>query len=124
VITIHYQAINLKDKLSKFNDLWSPKVIGEMNDYQFKLIKITGDFEWHVHQDTDKVFFTLEGEMIIDFRDGQVKISKGEMFILLKGVEMKPSAEKECHIMLVEPRSVVNTGGTESELTAANDTWI
>jgi mannose-6-phosphate isomerase-like protein (cupin superfamily) len=124
VITIHYQAINLKDKLSKFNDLWSPKVIGEMNDYQFKLIKITGDFEWHVHQNTDKVFFTLEGEMIIDFRDGQVKISKGEMFILPKGVEMKPSAEKECHIMLVEPRSVVNTGGTESELTAANDTWI
>jgi len=124
VITIHYQAINLKDKLSKFNDLWSPKVIGEMNDYQFKLIKITGDFEWHIHQDTDKVFFTLEGEMIIDFRDGQVKISKGEMFILPKGVEMKPSAEKECHIMLVEPRSVVNTGGTESELTAGNDTWI
>lgn len=124
MITIHYQAINLNDKLSKFNDLWSPKVIGEMNDYQFKLIKITGDFEWHVHQDTDKVFFTLEGEMIIDFRDGQVKISKGEMFILPKGVEMKPSAEKECHIMLVEPRSVVNTGGTESELTAANDTWI
>ena len=124
MITIHYQAINLKDKLSKFNDLWSPKVIGEMNDYQFKLIKITGDFEWHVHQDTDKVFFTLEGEMIIDFRDGQVTISKGEMFILPKGVEMKPSAEKECHIMLVEPRSVVNTGGTESELTAANDAWI
>lgn len=124
MITIHYQAINLKDKLSNFNDLWSPKVIGEMNDYQFKLIKITGDFEWHVHQDTDKVFFTLEGEMIIDFRDGQVKISKGEMFILPKGVEMKPSAEKECHIMLVEPRSVLNTGGTESELTAANDTWI
>lgn len=124
MITIHYQAINLKDKLSKFNDLWSPKVIGEMNDYQFKLIKITGDFEWHVHQDTDKVFFTLEGEMIIDFRNGQVKISKGEMFILPKGVEMKPSAEKECHIMLVEPRSVVNTGGTEPELAAANDTWI
>lgn len=124
MIIIHYQAISLKDKLSKFNDLWSPKLIGEMNDYQFKLIKITGDFEWHVHQDTDKVFFTLEGEMIIDFRDGQVKISKGEMFILPKGVEMKPSAEKECHIMLVEPRSVVNTGGTESELTAANDTWI
>lgn len=124
MITIHYQAINLKDKLSKFNDLWAPKVIGEMNDYQFKLIKITGDFEWHSHPDTDKVFFTLEGEMIIDFRDGQVKISEGEMFILPKGVEMKPSAEKECHIMLVEPRSLANTGGTESELTAANDTWI
>ncbi|MEC0093483.1 cupin domain-containing protein [Paenibacillus macquariensis] len=120
---MHYQAINLNEKLSKFNNLWSPKVIGEMNNYQFKLIKIAGDFEWHSHQDTDKVFITLEGEMIIDFRDGQVKISKGEMFILPKGIEMKPSSEKECHIMLVEPRSV-NNDGTESELTAANDTWI
>jgi mannose-6-phosphate isomerase-like protein (cupin superfamily) len=124
VITIHYQAINLNEKLSKFNDLWSPRVIGEMNDYQFKLIKMAGDFEWHSHPDTDKVFITLEGEMIIDFRDGQVKIPKGEMFILPKGIEMKPSAEKECHIMLLEPRSVINSDGTESELTAANDTWI
>ncbi|WP_018754256.1 cupin domain-containing protein [Paenibacillus terrigena] len=112
---MHYQAINLNEKLSKINDLWSPNVIGELNDYQFKLIKIAGDFEWHSHQDTDKVFMTLEGEMIIDFRDGQVKISKGEMFIVPRGIEMKPSAEKECHIMLVEPRGVVDTGGTESE---------
>jgi len=95
-----------------------------MNDYQFKLIKIAGDYEWHDHQDTDKVFMVLEGEMIIDFRDGQVKISNGEMFIVPRGIEMKPFAEKECHIMVVEPRTVVNTGGTESELTAANDIWI
>ncbi|MFE6795370.1 cupin domain-containing protein [Paenibacillus chitinolyticus] len=121
---MQYQAINLNEKLSKFNDYWSLKVIGEMNDYQFKLIKIAGDYEWHVHQDTDKVFIALEGEMIIDFRDGQVKISKGEMFIVPRGIEMKPSAEKECHLMLVEPKSVVNTGGPETEITAAHDTWI
>jgi len=122
VITIDYQAINLNEKLSELNDLWSLKVIGEMNDYQFKLIKIAGEFEWHSHEETDKVFMVIEGEMIIDFRDGQVKISKGEMIVLPKGIEMKPSAEKECHIMLVEPRSIVNNDGTESELTAANDT--
>ncbi|UHA73631.1 cupin domain-containing protein [Paenibacillus sp. 481] len=121
---MHYQAINLNEKLSTFNDLWSLKVIGEMNDYQFKLIKIAGDYVWHVHEDTDKVFIALEGEMVIDFRDGQVKISKGEMFIVPKGIEMKPSAEKECHIMLVEPKRVVDSGGTESEITAAKDTWI
>ncbi|GKU77231.1 hypothetical protein L3i20_v216280 [Paenibacillus sp. L3-i20] len=123
-VIITYQAINLNEKLSKFNDLWSPKVIGEMNNYQFKLIKIAGDYEWHVHQDTDKVFIVHEGEMILDFRDGQVKIPKGEMIIVPKGIEMKPSAEKECHIMLIEPRSEVNSGGTESEANASNDTWI
>ncbi|MGW9530260.1 cupin domain-containing protein [Paenibacillus terrae] len=121
---MHYQPINLNEKLSKFNDHWSPKVIGEMNDYQFKLVKIVGDFVWHEHQDTDEVFIVIEGEMFIDFRDGQVKISQGEMFIVPRGVEHKPFAEKECHIMLVEPRGVVNTGGTESELTATNDIWI
>ncbi|MDT9717726.1 cupin domain-containing protein [Paenibacillus sp. ClWae2A] len=86
-----------------------------MNDYQFKIVKIAGDFEWHVHEETDKLFFVLEGEMIIDFRDGRVKISKGEMYIVPKGVEIKPSAEKECHIMLMEPGSEVNTGETEAE---------
>jgi len=95
-----------------------------MNDYQFKLVKIVGDFVWHSHQDTDEVFIVLEGEMFIDFRDGQVKISQGEMFIVPRGVEHKPFASKECHIMLVEPRGVVNTGEAESELTAANDIWI
>ncbi|RPK31108.1 cupin domain-containing protein [Paenibacillus xylanexedens] len=112
---MHYQAIQLNEELSKLNDLWSPKLIGEMNDYQFKIVKIAGDFEWHVHEETDKLFFVLEGEMIIDFRDGQVKISKGEMYIVPKGVEIKPSSEKECHIMLMEPGSEVNTGGTKAE---------
>ncbi|MHA6531347.1 cupin domain-containing protein [Paenibacillus sp. BAC0078] len=119
-----YQSINLNEKLSKFNEHWSPKVIGEMNDYQFKLVKIDGDFVWHDHQDTDEVFIVLEGEMFIDFRDGQVKISQGEMFIVPRGVEHKTFANQECHIMLVEPRGVVNTGETESELTAVNDVWI
>ncbi|MFD1031646.1 cupin domain-containing protein [Metaplanococcus flavidus] len=119
-----YQAINLNEKFSKFSEQWSPKVIAEMNNYQFKLVKIEGHFEWHDHQDTDEVFIVLEGEMFIDFRDGQVKISQGEMFTVPKGIEHKPFANQECHIMLVEPRGVVNTGDIKSELTAVNDIWI
>ncbi|KOP81477.1 cupin domain-containing protein [Cytobacillus solani] len=119
-----YHPINLSEKLSKFTDHWSPKVIGEMNDYQFKLVKIQGDFVWHSHKDTDEVFFVLDGEMVIEFRDGEVKLSKGEMYVVPKGVEHKPYAEKECHVMIVEPRGVVNTGETKGELTAENDVWI
>ncbi|WBX82168.1 cupin domain-containing protein [Virgibacillus salarius] len=105
---MHYQPIKLKDELSKINDYWSPQVIGEMNDDQIELVKIDGDFIWHEHPDTDKLFIVLEGEMFIDFRDGQVKISKGEMCIVLGGVEHKPFAEKESHIMLVEPKRKID----------------
>ena len=116
--------INLKEKLLKFSDHWSPKVIAEMNDYQFKLVKIKGDFVWHDHKDTDEVFIVLEGEMNIEFRDKIVKLSKGEMFVVPKGVEHKPYSEDECEIMIVEPRDVINTGDTKGELTSDNDIWI
>lgn len=95
-----------------------------MNDYQFKLVKIMGDFVWHEHKDTDEVFIVIDGEMSIAFRDGHVKLSKGEMYVIPKGVVHKPYAEKECHIMLVEPKGVVNTGETNSKLTAENNIWI
>jgi len=110
-----YQVINLNEQLSKISELWTPKVVGEINDFQFKLVKIAGDFIWHDHQGADKVFIVLEGEMFIAFRDGQVKISKGEMFIVPGGVEHKPFTETECHIMLVEPKGAVNTGNIESK---------
>jgi len=116
--------INLHEKLTKFNDQWSPKVIGEMNDYQFKLVKVQGDFVWHSHQDTDEVFFVVKGHMVIEFRDGKVELSDGEMHIVPKGVEHKPYAEDECHLMLVEPKGVTNTGEAQSDLTADNDIWI
>ncbi len=95
-----------------------------MNDYQFKLVKILGDFVWHNHKDTDEVFIVIDGEMSITFRDGHVKLSKGEMYVIPKGVEHKTYAKKECHIMLVEPKGVVNTGETTSKLTADNNIWI
>ncbi|NAO99478.1 cupin domain-containing protein [Halomonas sp. MG34] len=116
--------INFKEKLSLFQEHWSPKVIGEMNDYQFKLVKVEGEFVWHSHKDTDEVFIVLEGEMKIAFRDGETQLRKGEMYIVPKGVEHKPIAETECHIMLVEPKGVVNTGEASSELTAEQDVWI
>ncbi len=119
-----FESVNFKEKLSKFSEHWSPKVIGEMNDYQFKLVKIQNHFTWHDHKDTDEVFIVIEGEMSIDFRDGHVDIGQGEMFIVPKGTEHKPYAEKECKILLIEPKGVVNTGEVESGLTAEDDVWI
>ena len=118
------KKINLKEKLSKFSDHWSPKIIAEMNDYQFKLVKIKGDFVWHNHADTDEAFIVVEGKMKIEFENETVELNEGEMYVVPKGVEHKPSAETECKIMLVEPRGVVNTGNTEGDLTASNDVWV
>jgi mannose-6-phosphate isomerase-like protein (cupin superfamily) len=118
------EKINLKDKLSKFSEHWTPKIIAEMNDYQFKLVKIKGDFVWHNHSDTDEVFIVIEGTMKIEFKDGVVELNEGEMYVVPKGVEHKPFAENECKVLLVEPRGVVNTGDAKGDLTADNDVWI
>jgi mannose-6-phosphate isomerase-like protein (cupin superfamily) len=118
------KKINLKDKLSKFSEHWSPRIIAEMNDYQFKLAKIKGEFVWHDHKDTDEVFIVIEGTMSIEFRDGIVDLGEGELCVVPKGVEHKPYAENECKIMLVEPRGVVNTGDAESDFTASNNVWV
>ena len=123
--TMKYQAINFKDKLSKFQEHWSPRVIAEMNDYQFKMAKLEGEFVWHDHKDTDEAFIVIEGELDILFRDGKVTLNAGEMYVIPKGIEHKPVAAKECKVMLIEPRGVVNTGDADGgELTAKNDVWI
>jgi mannose-6-phosphate isomerase-like protein (cupin superfamily) len=119
-----FEPINLQDKLAKFSDHWSPKIIAQMNEYHFKLVKFQGDFIWHSHKDTDEVFIVLDGEMSIEFRDGQVDLKQGELFVVPKKVEHKPSAEKQCEIMLVEPAGTINTGDTGGELTAEDDVWI
>jgi len=120
-----YKSINFNKKFNLFQDQWKPKVIAEMNDYQFKVAKLEGEFVWHSHADTDEAFIVLDGELRIDFRDGSVHIGKGEMYVVPKGVEHKPYAEKEVQLMLIEPRGVVNTGdGESSEITAENDVWI
>ena len=95
-----------------------------MNDYQFKVVKIEGDFVWHSHADTDETFIVLDGVLRIDFRDGAVQIGAGEMFVVPKGVEHKPYAEGEVKLLLVEPCGVLNTGDQGGERTMLNDVWI
>ena len=116
--------INFTEKLAKFSDHWSPKVIAEMNDYQFKLVKLEGEFDWHDHSDTDEVFIVIEGSMKIEMEDKVIELNAGEMYVVPKGVTHKPTAEEECKIMLVEPKGVINTGEADSDLTAKNDVWI
>lgn len=122
---MNYKSINFSEKLNLFNEHWQPKVISEMNDYQFKIAKIKGEFIWHSHKDTDETFIVLKGEIQIDFKDGNVVVKQGEMFVVPAGVEHRPSSNKESHIMLIEPKGVVNTGEiVDSNLRAENDVWI
>lgn len=118
------QAINFAAKPALFDDRWQPRVIAQMNDYQFKLVKIEGDFVWHSHADTDETFIVLAGRLRIDFRDGAVHLGPGEMYVVPRGVEHKPFAEGEVRMLLVEPCGVRNTGDQGGERTAVNDLWI
>ena len=119
-----YAAINLREKFAKFSEHWSPKIIAQMNDYHFKLVKIQGEFVWHSHADTDEVFLVLDGEMTIHFRDGEVILRPGEMFVVPKGLEHKPFAKQECKLMVVEPAGTINTGGVQSNFTARDGVWV
>jgi mannose-6-phosphate isomerase-like protein (cupin superfamily) len=117
-------AINLAEKLSRFSDHWAPRVVAELNDYQFKLAKLQGAFVWHAHEETDEAFLVLHGALRIELRDGCVELAEGELYVVPKGVEHRPVATEECHVLLVEPRGVVNTGDAEGVRPAANDVWI
>ena len=119
-----YQPINFEEKLLKFSEHWSPKIIAQLNNYHLKLAKVHGEFVWHDHPETDEVFLVVKGQLKILFRDGDVLLNEGEMFVVPKGVEHKPVAENECHILLVEPAGTANTGDVKDELTAPNNIWI
>ncbi len=121
---MNYQPINFSEKLAKISEHWSPRNIAQMNDYHFKVVKIQGEFVWHDHPETDEVFIVLKGRFEIHFREGKVQLKEGEMFVVPKGMEHKPAAEQECHLLLVEPVGTVNTGDVVNERTAANDVWI
>ena len=118
------KKINLKSKFQEFTDQWSPKVIEEMNDYQFKLVKIENDFTWHKHDDTDETFLVIEGKMGIEFEDQTVELSEGEMIVIPKGKKHKPYADKEAKIMIIEPKGITNTGDVTNDFTAENDQWV
>jgi len=117
-------SINLAEKLAQVSEHWSPRVVAELNDYQFKVVKLQGEFVWHTHQNTDEAFLVIDGEMEIGFRDGGVRLRAGEMFVVPKGVEHITRASDECHALIVEPRGVVNTGDAGGSLTAKNDVWV
>jgi len=119
-----YHPINLQEKLTKFSEHWSPKIIAQMNDYHFKLAKVQGEFVWHDHPGTDEVFLVVKGKLDIHFRDGIISLREGELYVVPKGVEHKPVAETECHILLIEPVGTVNTDEVVSDKTAPNDVWI
>ena len=121
---MEHSPINFKEKLGKFSEHFSPKIIAQMNDYHFKLSKFLGEFVWHKHEDTDEAFIVIEGKMRIDFRDGKVELKAGEMFVVPRGIEHKPFAESECKLMLIEPAGTINTGDAEGELTAEDNVWI
>src|ERR1700750_53372 len=112
------KPINFQQKFSLFTEQWQPRVVAEMNDYQFKLARLEGDFIWHDHEDTDEAFLVLDGHLRIDFRDGSGQLGPCELFVVPRGTEHKPFAEHEVQLLLIEPRGVVNTGAEGGTRTA------
>ncbi len=119
-----HRAINLLHKFTLFTEPWAPKVIAEMNDYQFKLVRLDGSFIWHDHPETDETFLVLEGTLRIDFPDGAVHLGAGELFVIPRGLKHRPCAEGEVKLLLIEPRGVLNTGHEGGSRTTENDVWI
>ena len=111
--------VNLLEKFGLFDERFHPKIVGDLNDHQVKLVKVLGDFVWHHHENEDELFLVVKGRMRMGLRDGDVELSEGELFIVPKGVEHKPSAEDECWIVLIEPRGTLNTGNVVGEKTVA-----
>ncbi len=111
------EKINLNQKLSLFSDHWNPRIVGELNGQHVKLAKLKGEFVWHHHEQEDELFYVVRGKLRIEFRDKSVDIMPGEMIIVPRGVEHKPVAEEEVHVMLFEPATTLNTGNIENERT-------
>lgn len=113
------EKVNLAEKFALFSDYWSPKIAGELNGQQVKLVKVQGEFTWHHHEHEDELFLVIQGQMAIEFRDKTVTLNPGEFIIVPKGVEHKPVAVEEAHVMLLEPASTLNTGNIVNEKTVA-----
>lgn len=117
-------GINLLGKFASIPEQWSPRVVAEINDYQFKLVRVHGDFVWHEHSDTDEAFLVLQGRLRIEFEDDDVELGPGELYVVAKGRRHRPSAAQEAKVLLIEPRGVVNTGAEGGSRTAQNDHWV
>ena len=119
-----YQPIHLAEAFSRFTDQWSPKIIAALNDYHLKAVRIEGAFVWHAHADTDECFFVVDGEMRIEFRDGDVKLEAGDLYVVPRGIEHRPVAENECHVLVIEPSTTVNTGDAGGPMTVDAPEWL
>ncbi|MCP4536987.1 MAG: cupin domain-containing protein [Chloroflexi bacterium] len=117
------EKVNIAKKFTQFNEHWSPKIIGALNDSYVKLAKLQGEFIWHHHEAEDELFYVIKGRLLLKFRDQDVWLDEGEFIIVPKGVEHKPIAEQEVHVMLLEPQTTINTGDVESERTTS-DQWL
>ena len=117
------EQVNLAEKFNSFHDYWSPKIVGELNDSYVKLAKLKGEFVWHQHEAEDELFLVVKGRLLIKLRDREIWLEAGEFAIIPRGVEHLPVAEEEAHVMLLEPKSTVNTGNVQSERTGP-DQWI
>ncbi|MBV8518537.1 MAG: cupin domain-containing protein [Acidobacteria bacterium] len=119
-----YQPVSFAEKFARFAETFQPKVVAQMNDVQFKLVRVEGDFVWHSHPETDEAFLVIEGMLAIDFRDGRVELQPGELFVVPRGKEHKPFAAGETKILLIEPAGTQNTGDAGGAMTAPMDVWI
>ncbi|KTC78558.1 cupin domain-containing protein [Legionella cherrii] len=116
--------INLVQKFKLFSEFWSPRIVGELNGQYIKLVKFKGEFIWHSHANEDELFLVVKGILNIEFRDKIVTLNEGEFYIVPKGVEHKPIAEEETHVLLIEPKSTEQTGGIASDLLVDKQSWI
>ena len=114
------EKVNLAQKFSKFQDFWSPKVVGDINDAYVKLVKLKGEFVWHQHETEDELFLVVKGRLLIKLRDQDILLEEGEFVIIPRGVEHLPIAEEEVHVLLLEPKTTLNTGNVENERTVAD----
>lgn len=117
-------VINLAAKLALVGEPWTPRIVAALNDYEVKVARVSGEFVWHSHPDTDEMFLVIAGTLGIQFRDRRVELHPGEMIVVPRGVEHRPFAREECHILLIEPGGTVNTGDVDSPLRAPSDVWV
>ena len=120
----HVEKVDIAQKFNLFQEHWSPKIVGELNDSYVKLAKIKGEFVWHHHEHEDELFLVVKGRLLIKFRERDVWLNEGEFLIIPKGVEHLPMAKEEVHILLLEPKSTVNTGNVQNERTVSGEQWI
>ncbi len=114
------EKVNIKQKFDLFTDRWSPKILGELNDFHIKAAKLEGEFVWHSHENEDEMFLIVKGSLLLKFRDREVCLEEGEFIIVPRGVEHLPVADKEVHLLMIEPKTTVNTGDKKNELTVEN----